>query len=157
MKTNRSVFNNIFLATSLLIFISCGRNNEVSNNNKATVETETTLKDNLPNISDYPIVGTNQTKFYNNKTEISATSVGDDFYGQNANYLGNTPKYVDNGDGTITDMVTGLMWQQSPDTDGDGKITAKDKFTYEEALAGAAKLKLGGYTDWRMPRRPLRN
>ena len=25
----------------------------------------------------------------------------------------------DNGDGTVTDTITGLMWQQSPDTDGD--------------------------------------
>ncbi|WKX76873.1 DUF1566 domain-containing protein [Zobellia laminariae] len=43
------------------------------------------------------------------------------------------------------------MWQQSPDTNGDGKITASDKMTYKEAAAGAASLKLGGYTDWRLP------
>ena len=34
-------------------------------------------------------------------------------------YATNEPSYRDNGDGTVTDLVTGLMWQQSPDTDGD--------------------------------------
>ena len=100
---------------------------------------------------DYPIVGTNQTKFYDNSTEINTQTVGDDFYGQNANYPENTPKYKDNGDGTVTDLVTSLMWQQSPDTNGDGNITARDKMTYKEAVAGAASFNLGGYTDWRLP------
>ena len=68
--------------------------------------------DNLPNISGYPIVGTNQTTFFNNTTSISKQVAGDDFYGQNANYPGNIPQYIDNGDGTITDMVTGLMWEE---------------------------------------------
>jgi len=106
---------------------------------------------NLPEISGYPIVGTNQTVFYNNTTTITSPAVGDSFYGQNANYLGNQPLYVDNGDGTVTDMVTGLMWQQSPDTDGDGDIDANDKLTYAEAVAGADTFNLGGYDDWRLP------
>ncbi len=76
-------------------------------------------------------------------------SSSDDFYGQNANYPGTTPKYVNNGDGTITDMITGLMWQQSPDTDEDGDIKADDKLTYDEAIAGASTFDLGGYEDWR--------
>ncbi|MFT6995962.1 MAG: hypothetical protein ACJA1P_002708 [Maribacter sp.] len=107
-------------------------------------------KDSTSN-KDYPIVGTNQTKFYNNSTEINSQKVGDDYYGQNANYPGNTTKYKENGDGTVTDVVTGLMWQQSPDTNGDGAITASDKMTYDEAVAGVASYSLGGYTDWRLP------
>ena len=43
------------------------------------------------------------------------------------------------------------MWQQSPDTNGDGMINATDKLTYAEAVAGASMLTLGGYTDWRLP------
>jgi hypothetical protein len=116
---------------------------------------ETTLdaikNDYLPNITGYPIVSTNQTKFYNNTVEISAPSTDAAFYGQNANYLRNEPKYKDNGDGTITDLVTGLMWQQTPDRNGDGTINSSDKVTYTNAVAGAPSCKTGGHTDWRLP------
>ena len=70
---------------------------------------------------------------------------------QDAQFSGNTPSYTDNGDGTISDNVTGLMWQQSPDTNGDGMINATDKLTFAEAVAGASTLTLGGYSDWRLP------
>ena len=50
-------------------------------------------------------------------------------------------RYQDNGDGTVTDMVTGLMWQQS--------VTSNK--TWEQALAHCEGLDLGGYTDWRLP------
>ena len=112
--------------------------------------TETTA-DNLPNITGYPIVGTNQTIFYDTTTEISAPAEGSAFYGQNAMYSGNAPKYVNNDDGTVTDMVTGLMWQQTEDRNGDGAINFYDKLTYSEALAGAATCNTGGHTDWRLP------
>ncbi|MBN2159415.1 MAG: DUF1566 domain-containing protein [Spirochaetes bacterium] len=52
------------------------------------------------------------------------------------------PHFTDNGDGTITDSLTGLIWEQSPDT------TAK---TWAAALAYANDSELGGYTDWRLP------
>jgi len=110
-----------------------------------------TTEENLPDISDYPIVSTNQTTFYNNSTEISTPSSGDAFYGQDAQYSRNETQYVDNGDGTVTDMVTGLMWVQSSDLNGDGTIDADDKLSYEDALAGASSYNLAGYTDWRLP------
>lgn len=107
--------------------------------------------DNLPEITGFPIVGTQQSIFYNNATTITVPVMGDSFFGQNAHYPGNTSSYVDNGDGTVTDMITGLMWQKSPDTDGDGDIDADDKLTYEEAMAGASNFDLGAYDDWRLP------
>jgi Protein of unknown function (DUF1566) len=107
--------------------------------------------DNLPNISNYPIIGTNQTKFYNNTIEITTPAIGSTFYGQNASYPGNKPSYVDNGDGTVTDLVTGLMWQQSPDNDCDGVIDASDKVSYDAAVSGASKYRLGGHSNWRLP------
>ena len=50
--------------------------------------------------------------------------------------------YTDNGDGTVTDTSTGLMWQQ-------GGINYIG--TWEQALAYCERLDLGGYTDWRLP------
>lgn len=88
----------------------------------------------------YPIVGTNQTLFYDNSVEISKPKKGDPFFGQDANYIGNAPSYRDNGDGTITDMVTGLVWQKG-----------YELMSYDEAMAAAEALTLGGYSDWRLP------
>lgn len=51
------------------------------------------------------------------------------------------PNYTDNGDGTVTDNVTGLMWLQ----DMGGKMT------WDEALSYAENFELAGYTDRRLP------
>lgn len=99
----------------------------------------------------YPIVDTGQVTCYDNGGAIACPTEGEAFYGQDAQYDGAQPSYTDNGDGTVTDNVTGLMWQQSPDTDGDGDIDAADKLTYHAALAGADTFSLAGYDDWRLP------
>jgi hypothetical protein len=52
--------------------------------------------------------------------------------------------YVENGDGTVTDQYTGLMWQQD---------TAEEQMTWEEALAYCENLSLADYDDWRLPNR----
>ena len=51
-------------------------------------------------------------------------------------------KFIDNGDGTITDRATGLMWQQ----DDSGSV-----LNWEQGLSYAEDLALAGYDDWRMP------
>ncbi|MDM8517437.1 DUF1566 domain-containing protein [Desulfobacterales bacterium HSG16] len=99
----------------------------------------------------YVVVDTNQTSYWNNSSEIDAPKEGEDFYGQDAQYAGNAPSYTDNEDGTITDNNTGLMWQKSPDTNGDGEILANDKYSYAEAVANASSCTTGAYTDWRLP------
>lgn len=66
---------------------------------------------------------------------------GIDFYGQDSTYPGNEPSYTDNGDGTVTDNVTGLMWQHEMD----------EKMTWDEAVIYAENSTLSGYDDWRMP------
>ena len=50
--------------------------------------------------------------------------------------------FIDNGDGTITDTATGLMWQQA---------TAPGTYTWQPALDYCANLELGPYSDWRLP------
>ncbi len=62
-------------------------------------------------------------------------------FGEDADYLINDPYYINNGNGTITDTITGLMWQR---TDG-------GEMTFENALIYCDTLTLGGYSDWRLP------
>lgn len=53
-------------------------------------------------------------------------------------------EFVDNGDGTVTDTVTGLLWQRG-DTHNDTKIT------WQDALSYCYRCNLAGYQDWRLP------
>jgi len=99
----------------------------------------------------YRIAGTGQTNSYNNTIIITVPAAGQSFFGQNSNYPGNIPSYTDNGNGTITDNITGLMWEKSPERNGDGNIDYYDKMTYATALASASSCNTGGYTDWRLP------
>ena len=98
----------------------------------------------------YAIVGTGQLTFWNSAgTEISAPAKGAPFYGEDAQFPGTTPSYKDNSDGTISDLVTGLMWTQSADVNG--TIDISDKLTLSQAIERAGTLRAGGYSDWRLP------
>ena len=99
----------------------------------------------------YAVVDSGQTATYDASEEIAAPAEGEAFYGQDAQHEGNAANYADNGDGTVTDNVTGLMWTQTPDLDGDGDIDADDKLSLDEALASAEDVAVGGYGDWRLP------
>ncbi|CAB4981295.1 unannotated protein [freshwater metagenome] len=103
-------------------------------------------------VGTYPIVGTGQTTYWNLiGNAIDQPTTGDSLYGQNASYQGNTPKYRDNNDGTITDLVTGLIWTKTLDLNEDGEINSLDQMTVGDALASPANVNVGGYTDWRIP------
>jgi len=107
---------------------------------------------NYSDASGYTIVDTGQFVCYDDQGELAkCPDDGEPFDGQDSQHDGNQHSYTDNSDDTVTDNITGLMWQQSPDTDGDGDIDAADKLSYDEAVAGAGSLRLGGYTDWRLP------
>jgi hypothetical protein len=99
----------------------------------------------------FKVVDTGQQKYFNNSSEISAPVDGADYYGQDAQYQGHQPSYTDNGNGTITDNNTGLMWAQTPDLNGDGIINVDDKLSWEDATAAADTFSLAGYNDWRLP------
>ena len=62
-------------------------------------------------------------------------------FGEDHDYLINTPSFTNNGNGTITDNVTGLMWQQ---VDG-------GEMTFENAITYCNTLTLGGFSGWRLP------
>ena len=103
----------------------------------------------------YPIVDTGQTKCYDNHSEIAPPKPGQPFYGQDAQYRGIQPSYKLSADGlTVQDINTGLTWQRSPDTNGDGELDRSDKLTLKQAETLPAKLnasKFGGFSDWRLP------
>ena len=96
----------------------------------------------------YPIVDTFMAKCYDNNGEIPCPKPGEPFYGQDAQYDGIQPAYRDNGDGTVTDLNTGLMWQKTTDARPD---TLEGRITWYEGEEYAKNLKLGGYSDWRVP------
>lgn len=157
-KVNQKSFLSVMIGVFILLsmnLVGCKKDETSTDSDKTSVgigcNTTSNTTENLPNISNYPIVSTNQTKFYDNFNEITAPTEGSTFYGQNAMYLGTAPQYVENGDGTVTDMVTGLMWQQSPDNNCDGIINHDDKVSYNAAVNGVGNYRLAGYTDWRLP------
>lgn len=89
----------------------------------------------------YAIVDTGQEACYGNAGRIAPPRSGEPFHGQDAQHHGNQPAYRDNGDGTVTDLTTGLTWVQARGA----------KVSWAEAMAGAAACRVGGHTDWRMP------
>jgi hypothetical protein len=127
----------VFINSSIICF--------ASGNQEAEKEMITNT-DNLSGVSinelSYPIVDTNQGYTYNSDGRIDPTAKGEAFYGQDAQYTGNVPSYTDNGDGTITDNVTGLFWAQDLSTSA---------YSWTDASEYCESLTLGGYTDWRLP------
>ena len=62
----------------------------------------------------YVVADTGQVKCYNEDSEITCPQLGKPFYGQDGNYVGNPLSFKDNGDGSVTDMLTGLVWAKCP-------------------------------------------
>ena len=120
----------ILVLLSLMALTACG---QVATKPEAGVTSDSQVI--------YTIVDTGQEYCYEDGASIPCPTGGQVFYGQDAQYRGTQPSYTDNGDGTITDNVTGLMWQKDQG----------DKMTYAEAVARAETFDLAGYDDWRLP------
>ncbi len=89
----------------------------------------------------YRVVGTGQTSCYSDRGAIAPPAAGQPFSGQDAQHPGPAPSYRNNGDGTVSDLNTGLMWVKA----------RGQKMSWDNAVAGAAACRVGGYSDWRMP------
>jgi hypothetical protein len=69
-----------------------------------------------------------------------------DFYDEDLNWRGSfSNDFVDNGDGTITDEATGLMWQKS------GSSRTRTWVRAQTYVRGLNKDVFAGYSDWRLP------
>ncbi|MFN0077963.1 MAG: sulfatase-like hydrolase/transferase [Prosthecobacter sp.] len=85
----------------------------------------------------YPLAPWSMAKLPDTGQTLSATAT----FGEDSDYTRNAPSFTDNGNGTITDNNTGLMWQK----------TDSGEMTWDSARTGATSLGLAGYTDWRLP------
>ena len=106
----------------------------VETSEKETAVTTTSLT--------FPIVDTGQGLCYDGTERIDCPAEGEAFYGQDAQYTGITPSYTDNGDGTITDNVTGLVWTQE---------ISSYAMPWSDAAGYCESLETGNVTDWRLP------
>ena len=69
---------------------------------------------------------------------------------------GESPRssFVDNGNGTVTDNTTGLMWQKcsyGQTWDGSACTGTDVTMNWQQALEAVQGLTLAGYNDWRLP------
>jgi hypothetical protein len=86
---------------------------------------------------------TGQSKVYDeNGDPVTVIDASSPYYGADATVKGNALSYQDNGDGTVTDLNTGLVWQQTPNF---------QRMSFDEAKAYCENLSLGGHDDWRLP------
>jgi hypothetical protein len=56
------------------------------------------------------------------------------------------PRFIKNGDDTVTDNLSGLMWTRNANK-------ANGKADWEQAILGAGNCTDGGHTNWRLPNR----
>jgi len=87
------------------------------------------------------IPATGQTNCFDTQKIIRCPNAGQNYYGQDGIYETNPLSYTDNGDGTVTDNNTGLMWTKN----------AGDKMQYSEAISLSGNYEFAGYNDWRVP------
>lgn len=96
-----------------------------------------------PCLAAYILPATGQTKCYNDTTEITCPEPGEAYYGQDSQYQAGSPMaYQANANGTVTDLVTGLLWQQA---------TSNTARTYSQVQAYCSSYSPDGSTDWRVP------
>jgi len=96
---------------------------------------------------------TGQTSCYDASGNLSNTipcaGTGQD----GATQTGVVRRYIDNGDGTITDTQTGLMWEKKSN---DGGIhNTGNQYTWSDAFAvfitALDSAQFAGHSDWRLP------
>ncbi len=122
----------VFFVIVLFFVANSSKNNNVDDSQKQITQSS----DN----KNYVVVDTNQHSCYSDTSSIKCPQSGD-YFGQDAQYRGKPFSYLDNGDGTITDLNTGLMWIKD----------AGDKQQYYDALNRAKNFSFAGYNDWRVP------
>ena len=102
--------------------------------------------------STFKLPDSGQTKCY--QTVSPYAEIPCDGTGQDGAYSINPLSYTDNGDGTVTDNNTGLMWQKETDHQLYNWFQAAGLFHADDNPSSknvCGSLSLGGHTDWRLP------
>ena len=89
----------------------------------------------------YNIRHTGVYEYYDTVSVINNPESQSVFFTQDAKNFDGSDSFVDNGDGTITDRVTGLMWTKN----------LTPKLTLEEAKVYLSQNNAGKHNDWRIP------
>lgn len=94
----------------------------------------------------YPVVDTGQVQCYGDANRITCPAAGADFYGQDAQIKGKWQAALTvSADGlTVSDVITGLTWPRSADTNGDGAVTTSDKLVWDTAASFCEGFQLAG-------------
>ncbi|RJP27349.1 MAG: DUF1566 domain-containing protein [Candidatus Omnitrophota bacterium] len=71
---------------------------------------------------------------------------GDDGSYQMGYPLGGEARFIDNADGTVVDLATGLMWIKNPQEAGLGS-----PMYWYDAINACENLDFAGHNDWRLP------
>ncbi len=108
----------------------------------STAGVDSTLDGLTPGSGSALLVDTGQQTCYDNDSSIADPDPGNPFYGQDAQFEGLDFSFVDNGDGTVADLNTGLMWQQTPNS---------ASYSWQDAQDYCDDLVLGNQDDWRAP------
>ncbi|MCB9372278.1 MAG: DUF1566 domain-containing protein [Microthrixaceae bacterium] len=145
MRPGRTTLVLAATATALaLLAASCGSGDDAATGATstsapagATTTTTTTTGDDLAT----PVAGTGVEDCFDATTTIECPAEGEPFFLQDGQVQAGGPlTYTDNGDGTVTDERTGLVWQQE-----------FSQVAWADAEAAAAAADTGGFDDWRVP------
>ncbi len=101
-----------------------------------------------------PLPDSGQTTCYDTAGNIlePCPEIGQPLYGQDGQYSGLAMFFTDNGNGTVTDSNTGLVWQQNTaDTDYNGSVNSSDQLPWQDALDYCANLFFAGHNNWHLP------
>lgn len=125
----------IYLVLSLTLFSCTTSDND-------TEEETISYNVNFPNVTDYPIIGTGQTQFFDGVSELtSPINENSEWFGQNANYLGAFSNYTELEYDWITDNNTGLVWTKE----------FPSKMTYSEVEKKRDSMIALTNISWRIP------
>ena len=125
----------------------------------SAASTMRTLEEIYNKAVNFPIPDTGQATCYDATGD--AITCGNSPAGQDAEYTSSnsftcdmsTTSFTDNGDGTVTDNCTGLMWKKcsEPDTSTTTCGGTHSTYTWANALGQCEGLSFAGHADWRLP------
>lgn len=113
----------------------------------------------VSNVHAFVLPDTGVTSCYDDQgNQIVCPQPGESLYGQDAHYGPGTMSFSNNGNGTVTDNNTGLMWELKTAEDNNVNYSnpndADNNYSWENAQSAVDDLNAMNYagrSDWRLP------